>query len=606
VARTACLILAVVGFAWGGWLLLVGGFDTEILGLRVRSNAPLRPLIGGAIAFTLFVFLGGRVPLAWVAVLARVRPTERVQVIALSLAVTVFGIGWAATVASGSDSYGYVSQADLWLEGDLRIEQPWVEEATWPSRRWSFAPLGYRSLNDAFVIVPTYAPGLPLLMAGAKAIGGQEGLFWVVPLLGGLLVFATYGVARRVAPPGAALIAAWLMASCPTMLYMLVSPMSDVAVAGLWMAACLCILRPGVGSAAAGGVCAALAILVRPNLVFLAAILLVWPLWRAVRLREGRSLAAWQVVAFSVCAAIGPVAVALINQYLYGSASESGYGDISVMFDRSHLWPNLVKYTTWLLETQTAAAAAGLAALFLPWRRLWPEPDHRRFLVISASVVASVWLFYCLYYEYDAWWFLRFMLPALPFIAIGVATVAVAIRNAGGRTTRTVVSLVLLMIVVLQLRFVVDSHVLTFWRGDRRYVSVGRLVGQWTPEHSVIISNQHSGSIRYYGGRMTLRFDNIDGESIDEAIAWFSSRGVPTYLLVEEWELPLFQARAAGEAVLARLDTPIVVYRGPVNAMLYDMVVPAGGTPREVIDTGEHLRSVPPVPPVRFSLPPSR
>src|SRR5690606_16208759 len=108
--------LALVGFTWGGWLLLFGGFDTEILGLRVRSNAPIRPLIGASIAFTMFIFLGGRVPLAWLAVLTRVRPTERVQVLALSLAVTVFGIGWAATVASGADSYGYVSQADLWLE----------------------------------------------------------------------------------------------------------------------------------------------------------------------------------------------------------------------------------------------------------------------------------------------------------------------------------------------------------------------------------------------------------------------------------------------------------------------------------------------------------
>lgn len=607
-AQRATLALAIVGFVWAGWLTLFGGFDTEVLGVRVRSNAPLRPFIGASIAFIGFILLGGRVGAPHIPFLsgprvARVlgpvigwRPGERLQVMALGAAVTIFGITYATTVAGGSDSYGYISQADLWLEGDLRLEQPWVSEADFASRRPSFAPLGYRALNDEFVIVPTYPPGLPLLFAGAKAVAGQEAMFWVVPLLGGVLVLATYGVARRVAPPGAAVIAAWLTATCPVMIFMLVSPMSDVAVSALWMSACYFLLRSDLRSALAAGLVAAVAVLVRPNLVFIAAILAAWPLWQAWWSREGRGRAVGQVAAFGVCVSAGAIAVALINQHLYGAATTSGYGDLTEAFARAHVWPNLVKYTTWLVETHTIAAVAGALALLLPSRRLWPDAVHRRFLAVSASIVVSVWLVYCLYIEFDAWWFLRFMLPTLPFIAIGTATIAVAIRRAGGRTTGAVVALGVLLVVMLQFRYAADSGASDFWRGERRYVGVGRLVRAETPENSVIFSVQHSGSIRYYGGRMTLRFDNLEGESLDGAVAWLSSRGVPSYLMAEDWEVTMFKDRFKGQTTLERLETPLVIYRGPATALLFDLDEAVTGKPKEVEAKIDGLRSALPAP----------
>lgn len=607
-ASRAALLIAVSGFAWAGWLVVFGGFDTEVLGVRLRSNAPLRPFLGACIALLVFHLTGGRVPrlrLPWLTGtrIARVlgpvlhwRPTERVQVASLSLAVAAFGVTYATTVAGGSDSYGYISQADLWLEGNLLIDQPWVEQAEFASRRPAFAPLGYRARNEDFVIVPTYPPGLPLLFAGAKAVAGQEGLFWVVPLLGGVLVLATSGVARRVAPPGAALIAAWLIATCPVMIFMIVSPMSDVAVAALWMSACYLLLRPGLLPSAAAGLVAAVAVLVRPNLAFVAALLAIWPLWRAFRPPARRGRALLDGVAFGLCVSLGAIAVALFNQHLYGSAVESGYGDLSEAFARAHLWPNLVKYTSWLVESQTMAAAAGLVALFLPSRRLWPDADHRRFLLVSASIVASVWFVYCLYIEFDAWWFLRFMLPALPFIAIGSGAVATALWRTGGGATRIAVALAVIFVVLLQIRFAVDSGAHEFWRGERRYVSIGRMVGATTPGDSVIVSMQHSGSIRYYGGRMTLRFDNLHADALDDAVAWMTGRGLAVYLLAEEWEVTMFRERFAGQTTLDRIDTPVIVHRGSGTAMLYDLIHPPTGEPRIVEDAGDGLRSARPAP----------
>ena len=46
-------------------------------------------------------------------------------VLALALALIMTGVSWRwnTRAASGSDAYGYVSEAELWLRGDLQIDQ---------------------------------------------------------------------------------------------------------------------------------------------------------------------------------------------------------------------------------------------------------------------------------------------------------------------------------------------------------------------------------------------------------------------------------------------------------------------------------------------------
>src|SRR5262249_5385580 len=92
--------------------------------------------------------------------------------------------------AGGSDSYGYVSEAQLWLAGDLHVHQDFVASVPWPNADWSFTPLGYRPAAH-HTLVPTYAPGLPLLMAAFLKLGGPCGPFVVTPLCSALLVLLT-------------------------------------------------------------------------------------------------------------------------------------------------------------------------------------------------------------------------------------------------------------------------------------------------------------------------------------------------------------------------------------------------------------------------------
>ena len=97
--------------------------------------------------------------------------------VAIALVTSLYG----ARAVGGSDAYGYVSQADLWLKGDLKIDQSFVAEVPWPGSARSFSPLGYRpDPLDYRRLVPQYAPGLPIVLALAKAIAGQTAMFLVV------------------------------------------------------------------------------------------------------------------------------------------------------------------------------------------------------------------------------------------------------------------------------------------------------------------------------------------------------------------------------------------------------------------------------------------
>ena len=54
-----------------------------------------------------------------------------------------------------------------------------------------------------------------------------------------------------------------------------------------------------------------------------------------------------------------------------------------------------------------------------------------------------------------------------------------------------------------------DRDLFTIRRGEARYRTVGEFVARELPERSLFLTMQHSGSLRYYGRRTTLRYDWI-------------------------------------------------------------------------------------------------
>ena len=177
--RQVSLAATITAALWTAYLVFVGGFDLPIGRYVFSSHEPLRPILWGSLTLAVFVWANGvdRTAGTWARALGRL--PHGLVAAGLALSTFVIGVVYASTVATASDSYGYMSQADLWIDGTLKIAQPWAAQAPWPEPQWSFTPLGYRpSPNaDEWSLVPIYSPGLPLLMAGAKLVGGQAAMF---------------------------------------------------------------------------------------------------------------------------------------------------------------------------------------------------------------------------------------------------------------------------------------------------------------------------------------------------------------------------------------------------------------------------------------------
>jgi hypothetical protein len=599
--------------AWTAYLLEFHGFDVKIFGIKITTHQPAHPVGLAVAALVVFFVTNGfrRLTEIWSTI---AEGDDRAIAGLLAIVTTAVGLTFSTMAATGSDAYGYVSEADSWRAGKLTTAQPWVRDVPWPDADRSFAPLGYlpqtayRRGADPTTIVPTYAPGLPMLMAAAQLIGGHCAAFWIVPLSGGLLVLATYGLGRRLGSSRAGLIAAWLVATSPAFLYMLMWPMTDVPVAAAWTVALYLVFGASWRHVIAAGLAVAMAVLIRPNLAPLAAVPLLWLAVRAWRSTgAARSRAMGQAVAFLAAVAPGPIALLVINWRLYGSPLQSGYADAAGFFDRSHILPNLQHYASWLIDSQTPFVLVGVAALFLPLRWLWPQARDRSMLVAGWLVVLGVVAFYAPFLEFDAWWYLRFLLPCWPFIMLGLGAVGVAVTRQARPMLGPAVAIAVLVLGVRGVRVASDRFAFELWQGEHRYVTAAKLTETATDPNSVIFSIQHSGSVRYYAGRVSVRFDSIERGWLDRAVDWLAERGVHSYLLVEDWEIPTFRQMFAGQRTVGRVDMPpVFVYSGPATILLYDLVKPPGARAAvdTMVETYRGARCLPPAPPGRLVLKP--
>jgi hypothetical protein len=527
------LPILIVFFAAAAIVLAVtGGIDLRAIGIRFSSRDPLRPTIV-AFVFTLIYTVRHRaVVIAWLAWLAE--QTVKIApaiAIALSLYVFFLGMKFGTHVAGGSDSYGYVSQAWLWVNGDLTIEQPFARDMPWPNADYTFAPLGYRGTLDRTGIAPTYAPGLPMLMALLIFPFGECGPYLVVPLLAALLIWVTYKIGERVtASRPLGLAAAVLMASSPTFVFMSMPPMSDVPVAALFCSAILAALTPMRGRAFVTGLLVGGSVLVRPNMAPMAAVFAAYLAWSESSWRD-RLIA---LIVFGLGCLPAAIAVAIIHTHLYGAPWKSGYGDIDTLYSWSFLWTNLRQYGTWFAETQTPLPLLFVVPLFAIWKL---PAEQRPMVAFLAAFAAGVWLCYVFYVPFDTWWYLRFLLSSFaPLLILAVLGWQLSLRWLSNGF-RSVVLIGLVSIVAgYQIGRVQDMTVLKLGEGESIYYSTGRYLRHALPKNAVILSMQHSGSLRMYAERLTVRYDWLEGSWYQRALEALVAKGYRPYLVLGEGE----------------------------------------------------------------------
>jgi hypothetical protein len=348
-----------------------------------------------------------------------------------------------------------------------------------------------------------------------------------------------------------------LLSTSPIFLYQLREPMSDVPVTAWWLVATLLVATPTAISVLAAGLAASAAIVTRPNLVPLAAVLGVFVLCCS---GSGLRTRLRNAISFTAGVLPGCIGLALLNRSLYGSALESGYGSTAVLFKLEYLGTNLFSYPRWLVESETPLILLAFAAPFLISTSLsW----------LFVAIIAALFASYAFYLPFDNWTYLRFLLPAIALMLILCGAVILRLSDrVQSQFARWAVAAACLALMAWRW----DSAGMQRPKpNDRRFAVVGEFVRDELPANAILLSMQHSGSIRYYSNRLTLRWDLLHPEWLERSFAFLRTNGYHPLLVLEEWEQPLFRERFGGHTKLAALDwQPVATYSGEIRTDVFD------------------------------------
>src|SRR5438034_4017714 len=268
----AALALSALAF----WVALTGGTRGSIFDIPFSLRRTLPVSLVAWSVFALGVMRSSsphRGGLTLGAPGAAFRNIRHLIVASVCLAIGVVTVAWGAFVAAGADPYGYVSQALLWMAGNPAQPLPSIAAgAPWPNADWAFCPLGYKPSVVKGLVVPTYSIGLPLQMAALGRALGTVGVYAVVPVSAVLTVWLTDRLATQVCRYNATRLAAVVLTACsPVFLFQSMQPMSDVPVAAWWLWSIVAALDPRAWAALGAGLIGSVAVLIRPNLLPVAA-----------------------------------------------------------------------------------------------------------------------------------------------------------------------------------------------------------------------------------------------------------------------------------------------------------------------------------------------
>jgi hypothetical protein len=454
---------------------------------------------------------------------------------ALAAAVTVgiFGVVRGTFAVGGSDSSCYALMADAFAHGKLQPEFPLAARAPWPDAPRTFAPAGFiPSPVRPAAASPICAPGFSVLLVPFRWIGGRDGIFLLTPIAAGVLVWCAFVAARHLAGPMAGALASVLVASSPIVLFQAVQPMNDVATAALWMAVTAAATLDERRRWWVMGALTGMAVLVRPNLAPLAIVVALSVL--------GRGL-----FVFSMAAAPGVLATAVLNWMLYGHPARLGYGTVQDLFGVQHVATNFAHYGRTFFETHTPFALLALAAPFV-------VPHDRRpvvWLGLGLSIVTIG--IYLLYQPFGEWWYLRFFLPAIAIATTIAAAAAVALLR-----RPIVVAIAGAALVAFGLYIAMSRQALDLERLESRFRHTSDYTRAKLPANAVFFTVFESGSVRFHAQREAVLWDALDPAWLDRAIDWTRGQGLEPFILVERWEEPAFRDRFDEHSAIGGLDWP--------------------------------------------------
>ena len=514
-----------------------GGFRISVGGLRLSARSPLLVALLAVINFTIWIAQARRsnavtsdLELVWESLTRHSKWILMIGLISGAIAVT-----FSTRSAAGADASGYLSEAALLTSGRLFHDDGLFEVARGHDP-YLTTPLGWRPARVEAKQSPTYAPGLPMLMAIPHALAGVSGATFVVIVSAIVAIIATGLIASQLGGSIAGIIAAALIGFTPVFIHQSIQPMSDVPVTAAWMVTFA--LSYGQRSFWSGLACA-LAVLIRPNLAPLAIV----PLFIAPK-----------KMTFAIPVAIAGVFLAVVQSLWYGSPLQSGYGATEELFAVSNIIPNIGRYSRWWLATAPAMLLGVFGVI-----RLRADRVARALAVFAALVIGA----YLIYAVFDDWSYLRFLLPAL-----AVAAIFAAVELAAWIERWTInVRVPLLFAVVIGLTaysIFIARSLDTFKLADQveRVATVADYLNANVEPSAVLLSGEQSGSMRYYTGRSILRWEAATPESLNAVFPVLAQTSHPVFIVLDAWEEAPFRAKLSSTVPL---DWPPMLEAGTTH-----------------------------------------
>jgi len=498
------------------WVALTGGGRLDLGRLTLSLRGWDRPLGLFFILLVGFALWGWRRhPHYTVSEVAGASGVARIGLLSLVMLVPALWVTYLDAAAGGLDSYGYVSASLLLASGHLQTVQPSVWLGI-PDAIKALTPLGYLPSLDGTAIVPEFPLGLPAVMALFLRLFGAIGPFLVAPVLATGCVVLTFVLVRRVTSIEGALLAAILVAVQPVFFGYAIQPMSDVA-ATFWIVLAVTLLMRERPYSLLAGLAAGLALWTRPPLGLAALALPFLPITKGTNRP-----------AYALGFAPGLVALMGVQWVLYGGPFASGHGTADSLFSFDMLAHNLGAHARWLIVENTPLLPL---ALVVAWRF-----GHRRFLWSALALFVLVTAPYLLYrVPFDDWEMQRFLLPGLVFLLMSAADGTQAFfARVLPRATAPLATLALAALLAFASHtFLGNRGVYRLADSESKFPRVGAWFSAKARAGDVVLAALHSGSIRYYSDRTTIRWDQLTLDTLPAVVRAIEARGGVAYLTLD-------------------------------------------------------------------------
>jgi hypothetical protein len=103
-----------------------------------------------------------------------------------------------------------------------------------------------------------------------------------------------------------------------------------------------------------------------------------------------------------------------------------------------------------------------------------------------------------------------------------------------------------------------DGSTFRLQQMEARFERAGRFVRDRLPANAIVFALWESGSVRYYGQRNTIVWDQLDPAWLDRAVEYVRARRLRPYFLFEGAEEATFRARFAATSAVGAVDWPPV------------------------------------------------